>query len=71
MTSGKFGDKGRFGKLTVWLFGLSGLAGAGAILYGAMLEGNREHLTKIPALAAESEPAKLGGGGSRQARSAR
>ena len=59
LTSGKFGEKRWYGKATVWAFGLLGIAGVAALIYGAAHKGTTTHLTSIPAYAAESEPAML------------
>lgn len=58
-TSGKFAAKRWYGKATVWGFGLLGLGGVPALMYGALHEGTLTHLTVFPAYAAESEPAML------------
>ena len=58
-SSGKFGDKGWFGKSAVWGFVVLGLGGTGALLFWALHEGTLTHLTKFPEYAVASDPAML------------
>lgn len=55
----RFAERRWFGKLTVFGFAVLGVAGIGAVVMGAMDEGEDSHLTKFPVYAAEADPAPL------------